>query len=211
MPVGIGGSVFQPLVGPQVVRERFDALLGKASVIEDPFEQAFFVMVHLPYLQPFDDVNKRVSRLAANIPLIRANLAPISFTDVPDDAYVQGVLGVYELKRVGLLREVFVWAYERSAARYAAQRQSMGEPDPFRLRWRADLQALVGEVIRRRMTRADAHRHVAAWAENHVGEEERESFTAMAEAELLAVRESNYARYRVRPSEYHAWKIAWSE
>jgi|GEM_PF-6680091 len=28
---------------------------------------------------------------------------------------------------------VFVWAYERSAAKYAAQRQSMGEPDPFLL------------------------------------------------------------------------------
>lgn len=28
----------------------------------------FFMMVHLPYLQPSDDVNKRVSRLSANIP-----------------------------------------------------------------------------------------------------------------------------------------------
>ena len=33
-------------------------------------------MVHLPYLQPFDDVNKRVSRLAANIPFAHHNLAP---------------------------------------------------------------------------------------------------------------------------------------
>jgi hypothetical protein len=40
-------------------------------------------MVQLPYLQPFDDVNKRVSRLAANIQLIKRNLAPLSFTDVP--------------------------------------------------------------------------------------------------------------------------------
>lgn len=31
-------------------------------------------MVQLPYLQPFDDVNKRVSRLAANIPFIKSNL-----------------------------------------------------------------------------------------------------------------------------------------
>ncbi len=211
IPVSIGGSVFQPLVGPQVIQERFDALFQKAAVIEDPFEQALFVMVHLPYLQPFDDVNKRVSRLAANIPLIRANLAPISFTDVPDDIYVQGVLGVYELKRVELLRDVFVWAYERSAAKYAAQRQSMGEPDPFRLRWRADLQRLVGDVIRQGMTRGEAHHHVSAWVSVHVDDRERERFTVMAEAELLGVRESNFARYRVRPSEYHAWKIVWNE
>jgi hypothetical protein len=41
------------------------------------------VMVHLPYLQPFVDVNKRVSRLAANIPMIQRNLCPLSFVDVP--------------------------------------------------------------------------------------------------------------------------------
>ena len=35
-------------------------------------------MVHLPYLQPFEDVDKRVSRLAANIPLIQADLCPLS-------------------------------------------------------------------------------------------------------------------------------------
>lgn len=180
-------------------------------VIEDPFEQAFFVMVQLPYLQPFDGVNKRVSRLAANIPLIRGNLAPISFTDVADDAYVQALLGVYEFKRLELLRDVFVWAYKHSAAKYAAQRQSMGEPDPFRLRWRTDLQAVVGDVIRQGMSRSDAQRHLGSWAREHVNEEERERFSNMAEAELLSVRESNFARYRVRLSEYHTWRRAWTE
>ena len=33
-----------------------------------------FVMVQLPYLQPFEDVDKRVSRLGANISLIQHNL-----------------------------------------------------------------------------------------------------------------------------------------
>lgn len=54
-------------------------------------------MVQLPYLQPFEDVNKRVSRLAANIPLIKQKLAPLSFVDVPRNEYIEGTLGVYEL------------------------------------------------------------------------------------------------------------------
>ena len=37
----------------------FELMLDKAAQILDPFEQAFFIMVQLPYLQPFDDVNKR--------------------------------------------------------------------------------------------------------------------------------------------------------
>jgi Fic family protein len=39
-------------------------------------EQALFIMVHLPYLQPFDDVNKRLSRLAVNMPLAARHRSP---------------------------------------------------------------------------------------------------------------------------------------
>ncbi len=131
--VGIEGSVFHPLAVPQVIEECFDHALATAAAIRDPFEQAFFAMVHIPYLQPFDDVNKRVSRLAANIPLIKANLSPLSFEDVQRDLYTEAMLGVYELNRIELLRDVFIWAYRRSAARYTAVRQSLGEPDPFRM------------------------------------------------------------------------------
>jgi hypothetical protein len=73
-------------------------------------------MVQMPYLQPFEDGNKRTSRLAANIPLIRANMSPLSFVGVPVRDYTTGILGVYELNRIELLREVFVHAYEESAA-----------------------------------------------------------------------------------------------
>jgi len=131
--VGIERSTFHPLEVPQLIEECFDQVLATAAAIADPFEQAFFVMVQLPYLQPFDDVNKRVSRLAANIPLIKANLSPLSFTDVPRQTYTEAVLGIYELTKFDLLRDVFIWAYERSAARYAAVRQSLGEPDPASL------------------------------------------------------------------------------
>jgi fido (protein-threonine AMPylation protein) len=157
-PVGITGTVFLPLAGAQVLEECFDQVLHTAAAIEDIFEQAFFVMVHLPYLQPFEDVNKRVSRLAANIPLVCANVCPLSFVDVPQIDYTQGILGVYELKRVELLRDVFVWAYKRSCTRYSAARQSLGEPDPFRMRYRRLLYDVVGEMVRGCLDRTAAVR-----------------------------------------------------
>ena len=86
--VDIGKSVYRPLSAPQQIDEIFDALLDKANQITDPFEQSFFVMVHLPYLQPFADINKRTSRLAANLPLFRANLCPLTFLGVPEHAYI---------------------------------------------------------------------------------------------------------------------------
>jgi len=78
-----------------------------------------FLSIHLPYLQPFLDVNKRVSRLVSNILLIRANVHLLTFVDVPEMDYIQGLLAVYELNRAReLFRDVFVWAYERSASLY---------------------------------------------------------------------------------------------
>ena len=207
--VGIHGSVFHPLEAPQLVEECFDRFLATAAAIEDPFEQAFFAMVHFPYLQAFDDVNKRVSRLAANIPLIRANLSPLSFEDVPRDLYTEAVLGVYELRRTELLRDVFLWAYQRSAARYAAVRQSLGEPDPFRLRHRAALHEVVGAVIRGCMDKMQANAHVETWTAQHIEEPERGRFCEIAERELLSLHDGNFARYRVRPSEFAAWRDVW--
>lgn len=209
--VGIAGSVFQPLAAPQVVEECFDQMLATAAAIRDPFEQALFVMVQLPYLQPFDDVNKRVSRLAANIPLIKANLSPLSFEDVPRGLYTEAMLGVYELNRTELLRDVFIWACQRSAARYGAIRQSLGEPDPFRMRYRTMLRDVVGAVVRGRMNPRQAADHVGACTRERVEPQDRERFQEVAERELLSLHEGNFARYRIRPSEFAAWRQVWNE
>jgi len=207
--VGIEKSAFHPLEVPQMIEECFNQLLTTAQAIQDPYEQAFFAMVQLPYLQPFDDVNKRVSRLAANIPFIKANLSPLSFTDVPRSTYTEAILGVYELNKVDLLKDVFIWAYEQSAQRYAAVRQSLGDPDPFRQRHRQALRQLVGDVVRRQMDRKEAIAFIGEWVNSNVMPDERARFREMAESDLLGLHEGNFARLQVRPSEFAAWQIAW--
>jgi len=209
--VGIERSAFHPLEVPQLIEECFDQILATTSAIEDPFEQAFFFMVQLPYLQPFDDVNKRVSRIAANIPLIKSNLAPLSFTDVPRSIYTEAILGVYELNRIELLKDVFIWAYERSAARYAAVRQSLGEPDPFRLQHRQAIRAVVGEIVRQGLGRKEAAAYIANFAKENIRDADRERFREVAENDLLALHEGNYARYQIRPTEYETWRQVWNE
>ena len=209
-PVGISGTVFHPLEVPQLMDERFEQILVKASEVRNPFEQAFFAMVHLPYLQPFEDVNKRVSRLAANIPLIRYNLCPLSFVDVDPNDYIGGLLGVYELNRVEYLRDVFAWAYRRSCARYSAVRQSLGDPDPFRLRHRAGIGRFVREVVLGAMDKRAAARWIASEALKTVPADERAKFIEVVETELGCLHAGNIARYRLRPSEFEAWSKGWS-
>jgi fido (protein-threonine AMPylation protein) len=210
IPIGIERSSFHPLEVPQLIEESFDQILATAGAIADPFEQAFFMMVQMPYLQPFDDVNKRVSRLAANIPLIKANLAPLSYAEVPRSTYTDAMLGVYELNKIDLLKDVFIWAYERSAARYVSVRQSLGEPDPFRLRHRSALREIVADVVRQRIGRKVALTHIAAWTRDHIDVDDRDRFQETAETELLGLHEGNFARYQIRPSEFREWQLVWT-
>jgi hypothetical protein len=207
--VGIEKSAFHPLEVPQLIEECFNQVLATANAIRDPFEQSFFSMVQLPYLQPFDDVNKRVSRLAANIPFIKGNLSPLSFTGVPRSSYTDAILGVYELNKVDLLKDVFIWAYQRSAERYAAVKQSLGDPDPFRQRHREALRQLPGDVVRGKMDRKMAAAYIAERVKNNVTAEDRATFREMAESDLLSLHEGNFARLQVRPSEFAAWRVAW--
>lgn len=206
IPVDISGTVYQPLAIPQQLEECFHLILRKADAIRDPFEQALFIMVHIPYLQPFEDVNKRVSRLGANIPLIRNNLAPLSFVDVPENAYVEAMLGVYELNRIELLIDVFAWAYERSCQRYTVLKDSLPEPDPLRLRYRAALREVVGGMVRgERPIYPESIRELSAPL---VTAADLQHFVAMVANELHHLHEGNLARYGLRLSEFRRWELA---
>jgi len=210
LPMGISGTVYHPLEVPHAIEERFLQMLEKASAIDDAFEQAFFIMVHLPYLQPFEDVNKRVSRLAANIPLVKHNLSPLSFVDVPQPEYVGGLIGVYELNRVEYLRDVFVWAYRRSCARYSAVRQTLGSPDLFRLRYRGRIGQFVSDAVQRRMDKRTATKWIAAQAQEEIASDDQAKFIEVVETELSSLHEGNIARCRLRPSEFETWMRNWN-
>jgi len=202
--VDIGKSVFRPLAVPQQLDEALAVLLDKASRINDPFEQSFFMMVHLPYLQPFADINKRTSRLAANLPLFRANLCPLTFVDVPEQAYSRAILGVYELTRIELLRYMFVWAYERSTQEYLAIKQDLAEPDPTRLAYRDVIKQTIRDVVTR--PGDDALTLIAQAVAGHVPEADHNAVQSLIVEELRRLHEGVLARYGLRPSEFAAWK-----
>ena len=210
--VDISKSVYRPLSVPQQINEAFDAMLAKASQINDPFEQSFFMMVHLPYLQPLADIsgdmNKRCSRLAANVPLFRTNLCPLTFLDVPEQAYSKGILGVYEMTRVELLRDVYAWAYERSTQEYIAIRQELAEPDPLRLAYRDFIKAAVRQVVTQpaRRSAPAVARAVERAVTKNVKAADRAPVQALILEELQRLHEGVLARYGLRPSEFNAWK-----
>lgn len=149
-------------------------------------------------------MNKRVSRIGASIPLIKHNLCPLSFMDVPERAYVEGTLGVYELNRVELLQDVFVWAYERSCQRYLAITQSMIEPDPLKIKYREALIEAVQAVVKG--LKAPTPEAIAQLAAALAPVADQQAFSQLIADALRQLHEGSVVRWRLKRSEFLAWQ-----
>lgn len=211
-PVAIGGSTYQPPVLPQLIEEHLELLLALVREQEDPFEQSALLLLSLPYLQPFIDVNKRTARLAANLPLFEHNLVPLSFIDVPAQAYIEATLVFYELRRPEPMLELYLFAYARSSHRYRAVVQQLAEPDPFRLKHRTLIYQGVQETIHAMLndpskTLAQLEPHVEAYVRAKLDEpSSRARLTALILTDLNQLHEGNFARYRITPQEFESWR-----
>ena len=116
---------------------------------------------------------------------------------------MEGTLAVYEHARVDLLRDVFIWAYERSCQNFKAIAGSLPEPDPFRLKYRAEIAEAVARLVREtRGTKVGDTRKVAA---NLVPEPDQPQFVSMVSRELSNLHQGNIARYGLRLEEFRAW------
>lgn len=197
--VNISGTTYVPTQVPALLHEMFERIVSTAQHIKNPLEAGFFLWVNLAYLQPFEDGNKRVSRLAANVPLMLYNQAPLSFLDVDREDYALAMMGVYELCDVSMAVDLFNWMYRRSHAKYKVVMESMGSPDPFRIKYREALSEAVGRVVRSRMPSAQALAGLELPAEDAA------KFHQLLALELDALGVFNCARYRLGAKETQAW------
>ena len=200
MPVGISGSRYMPLEDQSEIREEFDVLIHKAANISDPFEQAFFLLVHIPYLQAFEDVNKRTSRVVSNIPLLKADLLPMSFVFVDEGAYADSLIGVYELNNPELLRKVYIDAYMVSAENYRVLRGEIEVPEKSALAYRD----FVREAVRRSVIEWKAFRYedILSMAEEaDIPKEDRREVVDYVRREFQGLHEGNVIRYKLRPED----------
>lgn len=124
-PVVIRESTYVPIGNPEDLKAAFRQVLEIARGILDRFEQSFFLLIHFAYLQAFEDVNKRTSRLASNIPLFKQNLCPLSFVGVERHHYTDALLALYEKNAVQPMLDLYVWAYSRSCSEYEVVRRSL--------------------------------------------------------------------------------------
>lgn len=145
--IAVSGTPYAPLEGRERLAVLLSRLIDKARQIIDPFEQSFFLLGHISYLQAFVDVNKRTVRLASVIPLIKSDFVPQSFVDVDRHDYLKATIVLDELNEVGPLADLYCWAYRRSCLQFDTFVQVVGF-DEIAATYRPQRRSLVAEMVR---------------------------------------------------------------
>lgn len=201
----VSGTTYTPLEGNERLRCLLLRLLEKARAIADPFEQSFFLLVHISYLQAFIDVNKRTARLASIIPLIRGDYVPQSFVDVDQDQYLKATIVLYELLEVGPLAQVYSRSYRRTCQRYDSGVQATGF-DEIAALYRSQRRALVTDLVRRKVPPSQ----VAGWVLGNipvtVEARHREKFLADVLAEIEHLDGSRIGGLGIAREDLESWQ-----
>jgi hypothetical protein len=207
--VGVSATVYVPIDNHQRLTRILKLIADKAKQIEDPFEQSFFLLVHVTYLQAFIDVNKRTARLVCNIPLIRHNLVPLSFNDVDKDDYILAMIVAYELNKTLPLAELYVWTYLRSCKLYTATAESIAI-DSIRVFYRQQRRQLIAEIVKGLLVDEKMHHLIKLRAKENVAKEHQKKFIEDTLVDLENIAPFNIVGMGVTKQEYSRWKELYS-
>ena len=117
-PVGILGSKYRPLDNSFQIREAMEKLCTAISKLNDSFSKALLLIAGISYIQPFEDGNKRTSRLLGNAILLAYGSAPLSYRMVDEEKYREAIMVFYELNSIVPLKRIFFDQYIFSTENY---------------------------------------------------------------------------------------------
>lgn len=120
-PVGVVGSKYRPLDNKQQISEAIEILAKAISKIETPYEKALVALLGISYIQPFEDGNKRTSRLMGNALLLAHGCAPLSYRSVDENEYREAMLVFYEVNSLIPFKSIFIEQYKFATANYGVK------------------------------------------------------------------------------------------
>jgi Fic family protein len=105
-PVRITASNYIPLGNPYQLRESADNILGIINRVSDPFTKALLALALIPYLQCFEDGNKRTGRMLANAILIHSASRGFSLRKTDAKQLALAYLAFYEFNSLRALSKI---------------------------------------------------------------------------------------------------------
>ena len=127
----------------------------------------------------------------------------MSFLTMDDGDYIDGLIGIYEMNNIALLRDAYMDSYMASAENYRVLRAELETSDKAALVYRE----FVREAVRRSVLdwKAFDPALLAAMAtEAGIPEEDRAQVVNYIGREFRGLHEGNGIRYRLQPADLEA-------
>lgn len=202
--VRISSSTYTTLENPQQLRDQLEIIYEKSTAIKDPFEQSFFLLVHIAYLQAFTDVNKRTARLSANIPLVKNNLVPLSFNSVNKDDYISSMMVIYELNDTRPLADLYCFSYARTCHEYTATIETIGF-DEIRVRFREQRRNVIRNIIVMELTEKKLKNYIEKQTKKWIPQEHQAAFKKNIQEDLNEINFQRGAGMGVTRKQLQKW------
>ncbi len=116
--VGIVGTNYKPLDNSYQIKEALKNLIEVINKTENPIEKALITVLMIAYIQPFEDGNKRTSRILSNAILLANGYCPLSYRSVDEIEYKKAIILFYEQNNVSYFKKLFLEQFRQAINKY---------------------------------------------------------------------------------------------
>lgn len=116
--VGIVGTDYKPLDNAFQIKEALKNLIEVINKTKNPIEKALIAVLMIAYIQPFEDGNKRTSRILGNALLLANDYCPLSYRSVDEVEYKKGVILFYEQNNASYFKKLFIEQFKQAVEKY---------------------------------------------------------------------------------------------
>ena len=116
--VGITGSHYRPLDNNLELKKVLKKTIEKINSVSDPWSKALIAFSMIAYIQPFEDGNKRTSRIIANACLIAHDVCPLSLRSIDITEYKKAMMIFYEVQNISYIKQLFLEQFDFAVNNY---------------------------------------------------------------------------------------------
>lgn len=116
--VGIVGTNYKPLDNAYQIKEALEDTVEVINATDNPVEKALIAVLMIAYIQPFEDGNKRTSRILSNAILLANGYCPLSYRSVDEVEYKKAVILFYEQNNASYFKQLFLEQFQQAVSKY---------------------------------------------------------------------------------------------
>lgn len=116
--VGIIGTTYKPFDNIFQIKEAIESLCELVNAVKNPFLKSLIMVAGISYIQPFEDGNKRTSRLLGNALLISNDYCPLSYRSADEVEYKKAIILFYEQHSLSMFKKIFIEQYKFAVENY---------------------------------------------------------------------------------------------